>query len=55
MKGNGFMLGGVIGGVVGMFMSAVWFCAGVVVCAAMVDKIKTEKEFEKLHKAGDLS
>lgn len=42
MKNNLFVLGGVVGGVAGMVMSAVWFVAGVVFAAAVL-KGKEEK------------
>ena len=44
MKNNLFVLGGVVGGIVGMVMSAVWFSAGLVFAAAVL-KDKPEKTY----------
>lgn len=51
MKSNLFVLGGVVGGIVGMVMSAVWFIAGLVFAAAiMKDKSEEAYQFGKEEK-----
>lgn len=44
MKNNLFVLGGFVGGVVGMIMSAAWFVAGIAFTAAVL-KDKQEKTY----------
>lgn len=44
MKNSLFVLGGVVGGVVGMVMSAAWFVAGVAFTAAVL-KDRSEKTY----------
>ena len=44
MKNSLFVLGGVVGGVVGMVMSAAWFVAGIAFTAAVL-KDKPEKTY----------
>lgn len=44
MKNGAFVVGGVIGGIVGLAMSGVWFMVGAVVCYGLFEKDKMKKE-----------
>lgn len=49
MKGSGLVLGGMIGGCIGLMLSAVWYIGGIVTGIGIGGKIhSTEKHGEEL-------
>lgn len=47
MKNGAFVVGGVMGGIVGMVMSGVWFMVGAVCCYGLFERAKEEAKKEK--------